>query len=87
MPAGMFGINKVEISDVVNNPPVYLFRHIEVKASVTGFHVKNGYVQPLCHIGRKARVGVSKHQEGIRLFPAQQFAGFSNYITNRGLKR
>ena len=51
MTAGMFGVNKIEIGNMINDPSVDLLRDIEVETPVAGFHMENWNMESLGHIG------------------------------------
>ncbi len=62
----VFGVNEVEVGDVVDQPTVSFLRHVEVEAAISGLHVVDRYAQPPCHQGGDTAVGVPQHQERIR---------------------
>ncbi len=80
----MFGVNQVEIGDMVDDAAVDLFGDVEIEAAVAGFHVEDGDVHPFCHISRQAGIGIAQDQHGVRhLFP-QHLLRFADDIADGG---
>ena len=87
MTAGMFGIYQVKVGNMIDHTAVYFFGHIEIEAAVAGFHMKNGDMHTLCHIGGQAGVGVAEYQQRIWLFLNKYCFGFADNIANGRTKR
>jgi uncharacterized protein (UPF0218 family) len=60
---------------VVDHPPVDLLRHSLIETPVASLHVEDRNLPAFRRIRRKATVGVSKNQEGVRTHLSQQFIG------------
>jgi hypothetical protein len=67
--ASMFGIDKVEIGYVVDEPPIRLFWNVLIETPVSRLHVINGNVHTFCYHGRDRAIGVAQNYERIRLLP------------------
>ena len=65
-----FGVRKIKISEVVNDPAVRLLGNILIEATVSGFHMINGNLHPLGHQSRYATIRVTKDKEGVGAFCA-----------------
>lgn len=87
MAAGVFGVDEVEIGDVVDDAAVDLFGDVEVVAAVAGLHVENRDVHALGHVGGEAGVGVAENEQGIGLFEFEKLLGFFQDVADGFAKR
>ena len=66
VPAGMFGVDEIEVGDVVDEPPVRLLGHVEIEAAVAGLHVEHRHAHAPGHDRGQAAVRVSEDEDGVR---------------------
>jgi hypothetical protein len=78
--AGVFGVDEVEVGDMVNEAPVGLLWHVLVEAPVAGLHVVHRNPHPLGHDGGDAAVGVPEDEHGVRLFLEQDLLGLDESV-------
>jgi len=65
MSSRMFSINKIEIGYMIYYTAIDLFRNIEIKTTVAGFHMENRDMKTLGHIGRETGIGITKDKKSI----------------------
>jgi hypothetical protein len=81
MTTGMLGVDKIEVGNVINDPPVDLLRDVEVETAIAGLHMKDWNMKPLGYIGGKAGVGVAEDNKSVWFHFSKQFPGFSDDIS------
>ena len=79
---GMLRVRHIHIGNNIHDATVSLFRQAFILATVAGFHVEDGNVQPLRADDAKARVGVPQHQHRIGLDFHHQLVGLRDDITH-----
>ncbi len=80
--AGVFRIRQIDIADDVNDAAVGLFRQALVLATVSGLHVEDRDMQAFCPDHGETAVGVTEHQDGIRLDLGHKLVGTCDDISH-----
>jgi hypothetical protein len=73
--AGVFGVDEVEVGDVVDKPAVGFLWHVFVEAPIARFHVVDGDPHPLRHHRCDAAVRVAEDQQCVWSFLLQYLFG------------
>jgi small subunit ribosomal protein S10 len=84
--AGMLGKNQIDVTGMVGNLTVDLFRHPLVEAAVPGFHVEDRDLAPFGGNHCQTAVGIAEHQQGIGRNCFEQGIGFGDDVAD-GLRR
>ena len=79
----MLRIGHVHVGNDIDDAAVGLFRQALIFTTVTGFHVEDGNMQPLCTDDRQAAVGIAQHQYGVWLDSNHQLIAFGDDIAHR----
>ncbi|MNZ68548.1 hypothetical protein D3C78_868180 [compost metagenome] len=80
--AGDGAVGQVDVSGVINDTAVDLFRHAHVKAAVAGFHVEGWNLSALGRDHRHAAVGIAQHQQRFRLHLGQHAIHGNDHIAD-----
>src|ERR1035437_8412831 len=81
MTAGVLGVNKVEIGQVIHQLAVGFFGNIRVEGTVARLHVIGRNLHPLGHHKRNGAVGVTEDQKGVGLFFQDHFFRADQQLT------
>jgi hypothetical protein len=63
----VFRVNEIEIGDVIDHAPVYLFRHILIEAPIASLHVVHRHTFSTCYQCPDGAVGVAKDEQRVRM--------------------
>ncbi|BDW85755.1 hypothetical protein MACH21_19320 [Roseicyclus marinus] len=77
----MFGQDKIDVRQVIHNPPIQLLRNSLVKATVSGLHVKDRNLPAFCRNHGQAGVRIAIEKDGIRLLARDNLVGSNNDLT------
>src|ERR1035437_1157266 len=59
----MFSVDEVEVGNVIDHPPVDLFRNVFVKATITGLHVIHRDSHAAGYERCNGAVGITEHEQ------------------------
>ncbi len=79
-------VRQVHVRHVIDDPPVDLFRHPHVEASVAGLHVEDRNTATLGRNRRQTRIGVPQDQHGFWLHLRQHPVSGDDHLSD-GLRR
>ncbi len=83
----MLRVDEIEVGDMIDDPPIELLGHIEIEASVAGFHVVDRNLHPPGHDARDGAVGIPENQNRVRFLFLQHALGadkrVAQHITER----
>ena len=84
--AGVLAVGHVDITYDIYNTAVSLLWQALILAAVTGFHVEDGDMQALGTYHAEAAVGITQHQNGIRIGLHHQLITLVYDVTHGGTK-
>ncbi len=68
---------------MIDNAPIYLFRHTHIETAIACFHMKGRYLTPFCRQYRHTTIGVTQHEQRIGIYFAQNTIDCDYYIPYR----
>ena len=77
MPPRMLRVNQIEVTNVIDNPPVGFLRHIEIEAAVPCFHVIQRDLHSTSHNSRQCAIGITKDHHRVGLFGTHHLFAFN----------
>src|SRR5690554_2842056 len=76
MPTGMFRIDQVEVSNMIDNPSVRFLGDVFVEGTVASLHVKDRYLHSARNDGGEGRICITEDEYCVWLFKLQHSFAF-----------
>ena len=88
MPTRMFGVDQIEIADVINDAPIGLLGNVHVETAIPSFHVIQRNLQSARHDSCQRAICIAQDHDSVRLFGSQNLFTLdqrsTQYVSKRG---